>query len=375
MVEQLKFMWRALRGILAKLEARIESMAESVSLVDAIRSGKRKIPHEHVDGIFPNVVTNEPEVMRDFGFTRSNTYYEDYPLGLVEGKTYLLRYHASSETAAEEEVVAQYDNRVGEVGCIGYNGGFVVGNTNLYINQSWVNATYGAVNAILDPSARAQKQTIPLTAVKHEASEGDMLLSNGVKWRTQNAKELIEKNSTRIPIVTTTGSGTYYSAWIEGVTELVPGMLIIIIPHKVSSGIYVYLNVSGLGSKPLRTYSATTEPYKNLSMDNGHFLKKGKPVLLMYDGSYWLTVTHSQVEKTAGIQPVTQGGTGLTSIPKGNYLVGAAGVTAITTLTPAEVLENIGAQPAVIASSTAGSTKKFKITVDDSGTITATEVT
>lgn len=40
-----------------------------------------------------------------------------------------------------------------------------------------------------------------------------------------------------------------------------------------------------------------------------------------------------------------------------------------------QAIKNIGAMPEILKSSTEGSTKKFKLTVDDSGTLSAVEVT
>lgn len=85
---------------------------------------------------------------------------------------------------------------------------------------------------------------------------------------------------------------------------------------------------------------------------------------------------------------VPKGGTGWSTLESGRYLVGN-GTNAVSLKSPNQVLADIGAAAAdhthdefvkngdtelILTSSTAGSTKKFRITIDDNGVLTTEEV-
>ena len=117
-----------------------------------------------------------------------------------------------------------------------------------------------------------------------------------------------------IPIVTTAGTGSAFTATIDGVTELTVGMLITIIPHTASTSTSPTLNVNELGAKGIRRrYS-----YTNSSTATGYtssWLSSGDPQLLQYDGTYWIAVGAPKpygpdLYSTVG---VSKGGTGKSS--------------------------------------------------------------
>lgn len=209
--------------------------------------------------------------------------------------------------------------------------------------------------------------------------------------------------SSEIPIFTTSGTGSIYKANVPGITEPVKGMLVVMIPHTNSNTNLPSLIING-GNKVTifrpRSSGGVT------GWDDRSKLISGTPYLLIYAGNLWLSINSVKPDGIDLLNFVVpdSGGTGLTSLTKGSYLVGNDR-SSVLLKTPAEVLADIGATPApataevgqaivvktvdengkpteweavdpmVVGSSTTGSTKKFKITVDDGGTITATEVT
>lgn len=69
-------------------------------------------------------------------------------------------------------------------------------------------------------------------------------------------------------------------------TELYVGMQVVIIPHATSTSVNATLNVNDKGAKRFKFRGETSGTlYDPVNSD---FLTEGKPVLVMYDGSYWV---------------------------------------------------------------------------------------
>lgn len=115
--------------------------------------------------------------------------------------------------------------------------------------------------------------------------------------------------------VTTAGSGSAYTATIDGITALTKGMIITIIPHTVSTTTAPTLNLNSLGAKTIRMPVAY-----NTSLTTGggvsSWLAANCPITLQYNGTYWLTVglQKPSAQNLYGTVPVANGGTGVTSI-------------------------------------------------------------
>lgn len=117
-----------------------------------------------------------------------------------------------------------------------------------------------------------------------------------------------------MPIVTTAGSGSAYTATVEGITSLTNGLTITIIPHVVSTSISPTLNINGLGAKTIkRRYSYTNS--STASGQSSSWLTANKAQLLQYDGAYWIAVGTSKPygPDMYGTVSVSNGGTGKTS--------------------------------------------------------------
>ena len=118
-----------------------------------------------------------------------------------------------------------------------------------------------------------------------------------------------------IPIVTTEGDGSAYTATVDGITALTVGAKITIIPHTRSTAFAPTLNVNGLGAKAIRmpvTYNTSTT--SNGPIEG--WVVANKPVTVQYDGSYWVTidVPRPSAQYLYGAVPIANGGTGATTV-------------------------------------------------------------
>ena len=152
--------------------------------------------------------------------------------------------------------------------------------------------------------------------------------------------------SSGIPIFTTSGTGSAYTANVPEITELVDGMLVVMIPHTYSTLELPTLNINGLGAYQIsRSKSSSTSG--SLPGYYVNWLREHVPVLLMYNSGRWFACnfTKPDANDLFGTVPTSNGGTGASSLKKGSYLVGN-GPNAVQLKTPSEVLADIGAIPA-----------------------------
>lgn len=150
--------------------------------------------------------------------------------------------------------------------------------------------------------------------------------------------------SSGIPVFTASETLGVYSATVPEITKLVNGMLVVMIPNKDSTSQYPKLTING-GSNIYITRPVSTGGKSTfISFPN---LKSGLPYLLIYTGSEWLSINNVRpdaVDLTNFVKP-SNGGTGLTSLTKGSYIIGN-GLSSVQQKTPSEVLADIGAIPA-----------------------------
>lgn len=196
------------------------------------------------------------------------------------------------------------------------------------------------------------------------------------------------------PFDMTSTDGMTYTCTVPGISALTVGASFTGLPKKESTSQVIKLNVNGLGSKLLRRRvsvgSATTAP----GYDDT-WLSANRPIRITYDGIFWVAdMTQAHASDLMGSVPVTKGGTGATTAAEACINLGALstaggtmsgsldmGSNKITNLvTPtngsdAVTKKYVDEHSCILTSSTPGSTKKFKIVVDDSGTLTATEIT
>lgn len=196
------------------------------------------------------------------------------------------------------------------------------------------------------------------------------------------------------PFDMTSTDGATYTCTVPGISALTVGVSFIGLPKKESTSNVVRLNVNGFGAKLLRRRvsvgSATTAP----GYDDT-WLSANKPMRITYDGLFWVVdMTQAHASDLMGSVPIIKGGTGaktaveacanLGALPmSGGTMTGSLDMSSnrITNLatpvedTDAATKKYVDKYSCILTSSTPGSTKKFKIVVDDSGTLSATEIT
>lgn len=157
--------------------------------------------------------------------------------------------------------------------------------------------------------------------------------------------EIIKAKLIENSVAATATDGATYTATVDGLTALTPGAVITIIPSMTATSTTPTLNVNSLGAKQIRRkLSGGTLTRPQLMYAN--VVYKDLPLLLMYDGTYWVATQFTKPSATDlyGMVGVPNGGTGLDSVTAGNFLVGN-GTEDLVEKTPAQVLEAIGAAP------------------------------
>lgn len=144
-----------------------------------------------------------------------------------------------------------------------------------------------------------------------------------------------------IPIVTTSGDGRAYTATVDGISALTTGMKVTIIPHVTSTTTSPTLNVNSLGAKSIRmpiTYNSSATSVGSVTS----WIVKNIPITVEYDGIYWKTIScpRPSAQYLYGTVPVTNGGTGLTSVTANSFLVGND-ISNMVEKTSSEVLDLI----------------------------------
>ena len=156
-----------------------------------------------------------------------------------------------------------------------------------------------------------------------------------------SADDKIQLNNGGIPIVTTSGNGSAYTATVDGISTLTAGMKVTIIPHVTSTTMSPTLNVNSLGAKSIRmpiTYNSSATSVGSVTT----WIVKNVPITVEYDGTYWKTIScpRPSAQYLYGTVPVSNGGTGLTSVTSNSFLIGN-GTSNMVEKTSSEVLDLI----------------------------------
>lgn len=144
-----------------------------------------------------------------------------------------------------------------------------------------------------------------------------------------------------IPIVTTSGDGSAYTATVDGISALTAGIKVTIIPHVTSTTTSPTFNVNSLGAKSIRmpiTYNSSATSVGSVTS----WIVKNVPITVEYDGTYWKTIScpRPSAQYLYGTVPVSNGGTGLTSVTANSFLLGN-GASNMVEKTSSEVMELI----------------------------------
>lgn len=137
--------------------------------------------------------------------------------------------------------------------------------------------------------------------------------------------------------ILTGGTSSAYTATIEGITELEPGISFIMIPHATSSKAEPTLNVNNLGAKPIwqRLSTATSSIIRSADRN---WLYVGSPITVTYDGYFWVAeLTRPDASNINGVVPVENGGVpSATTADNGKFLRVVNGVASWVTVSNAE---------------------------------------
>lgn len=126
--------------------------------------------------------------------------------------------------------------------------------------------------------------------------------SNGIK-------KYIDESISGLQVVTTSGTGSAYTATVTGITSLTAGISFIIIPHVVSTSATPTLNVNGLGAKTIRRRLSAIAT----GVQSGYttsWLAVNIPYRVIYDGTYWIVEgnTKPSASDLYGAVPVEKAG-------------------------------------------------------------------
>ena len=111
------------------------------------------------------------------------------------------------------------------------------------------------------------------------------------------------------------GTGSVYTATVEGITSLSAGVSFVMIPHVESTTSSPKLNVNNLGEKLIRRrISNCTGTFHNESAPSD-WLTAGKPITVTYDGEYWIAdLPVPNANDIIGAVAIGHGGTGATTV-------------------------------------------------------------
>ena len=104
---------------------------------------------------------------------------------------------------------------------------------------------------------------------------------------TKDNVDGLEGVHVRLKGTTTAGTGSAYTATVEGIDTLETGITFMMVPHVSSEIVNPTLDVNGLGAKPIRRrISGDTATTVTGSTEN--WISANKPIMVTYDGDYWV---------------------------------------------------------------------------------------
>lgn len=104
---------------------------------------------------------------------------------------------------------------------------------------------------------------------------------------TKDNVDGLEGVHVRLKGTTTAGTGSSYTATVEGIDTLETGITFMMVPHVSSEIVNPTLDVNGLGAKPIRRrVSGDTATTVTGSTEN--WISANKPIMVTYDGDYWV---------------------------------------------------------------------------------------
>ena len=156
--------------------------------------------------------------------------------------------------------------------------------------------------------------------MKYKDSSGNvnLLYPITLKGNVNGIDEVIRNQG-----VVTEGTGSVYTATVEGITSLSAGVSFVMIPHAESTTSSPKLNVNSLGEKLIqRRISNCTGTFYNASAPSD-WLTAGKPITVTYDGEYWIAdLPVPNANDIMGTVSIENGGTGATTVADARNALG-----------------------------------------------------
>ena len=104
---------------------------------------------------------------------------------------------------------------------------------------------------------------------------------------TKNNVDGLEGVHVRLKGITTAGTGSAYTATVEGIDTLEVGVTFMMIPHIASTAVNPTLDVNGLGAKPIRR-RVSGDIATTVTGSTENWISSNKPIMVTYDGDYWI---------------------------------------------------------------------------------------
>lgn len=119
-------------------------------------------------------------------------------------------------------------------------------------------------------------------------------------------------------------SRSEYTVSIDGITKLVTGMSIVIVPNNNGTSDNMSLNLNNLGAKPFaRAVSGSSSMVSTENLHN--LIRLGNPVRVTYSGSYWIIDSPKpSFDDMSGVVTIQNGGTDASDAETARQNLGAA---------------------------------------------------
>lgn len=104
---------------------------------------------------------------------------------------------------------------------------------------------------------------------------------------TKDNVDGLEGVHVRLKGTTTAGTGSAYTATVEGIDTLETGITFMMVPHVSSEIVNPTLDVNGLGAKPIRR-RVSGDTATTVTGSIGNWISANKPIMVTYDGDYWV---------------------------------------------------------------------------------------
>lgn len=151
--------------------------------------------------------------------------------------------------------------------------------------------------------------------VKPELGDPADITAMNSNWDTIDNKlgEINDQLNDRIAVAQSE-DGVSYTAKVDEIKELYPGLTITFIPNITSNSTAPTLNLNDFGAISIRQPTGTTTT-STVSAASTTWLVANTPVQLMYNGTYWVTHALARLSTSAiyGTLPISKGGTGATT--------------------------------------------------------------